>query len=67
MEKRLEMLMRASGVMAFLFRRVPSDYYERPFEERRDILGSSSSSPPYTSTSAKSRGKEQNGEVAVRE
>eukprot|EP01018_Ginkgo_biloba_P014594 Gb_31573 [translate_table: standard] len=41
-ELRLGKMLRGGGVTAFQFKRVPSDYYDRTFEERRDILGVSS-------------------------
>ncbi|XP_010258976.1 PREDICTED: uncharacterized protein LOC104598550 [Nelumbo nucifera] len=37
-ESRLSAILRANGVRDFLFKRVPSDYYDRPIEARREIL-----------------------------
>ncbi|XP_057977783.1 uncharacterized protein LOC131164534 [Malania oleifera] len=41
-EARLSAILRSNGVRDFAFKRVPSDYYDRPFESRRDILGAAS-------------------------
>ncbi|XP_059642568.1 uncharacterized protein LOC132284475 [Cornus florida] len=41
-EARLSAILRANGVRDFSFKRVPSDYYDRPLEARRDILGAPS-------------------------
>ncbi|KAL5213533.1 hypothetical protein ABZP36_024380 [Zizania latifolia] len=35
---RLSAILTARGVLDFTFRRVPADYYDRPLEERRDLL-----------------------------
>uniref|UniRef100_A0A0E0CPE7 YbaK/aminoacyl-tRNA synthetase-associated domain-containing protein n=1 Tax=Oryza meridionalis TaxID=40149 RepID=A0A0E0CPE7_9ORYZ len=37
-EARLSSILTARGVLDFTFRRVPADYYDRPLEERRDLL-----------------------------
>lgn len=39
---RLSSILRCNGVRDFQFKRVPSDYYDRPLEARRDILGAAS-------------------------
>ncbi|KAJ4956116.1 hypothetical protein NE237_012899 [Protea cynaroides] len=39
---RLSDILRANGVDDFVFKRAPSDYYDRPFEARREILGAAS-------------------------
>ncbi|CAL9087451.1 unnamed protein product [Musa textilis] len=41
-EARLSAILRARGVDDFAFKRVPADYYDRPIEVRRDILGAPS-------------------------
>ncbi|EPS57756.1 hypothetical protein M569_17061 [Genlisea aurea] len=41
-EERLSGILRADAVVDFSFKRVPSDYYERTYESRRDILGAAS-------------------------
>ncbi|XVF10813.1 hypothetical protein REPUB_Repub07fG0215900 [Reevesia pubescens] len=41
-EARLSNILRSNGVNEFSFKRVPSDYYDWPFESRRDILGAAS-------------------------
>lgn len=41
-EARLSTLLAARGVRDFAFRRVPADYYDRPLEERRDLLAADS-------------------------
>ncbi|KAJ8512534.1 hypothetical protein OPV22_002968 [Ensete ventricosum] len=41
-ETRLSAILRARGVDDFAFKRVPADYYDRPIEVRRDILGAPS-------------------------
>ncbi|KAM3242719.1 hypothetical protein ACQJBY_054990 [Aegilops geniculata] len=41
-EERLSDLLAARGVHDFAFRRVPADYYDRPLEERRDLLAADS-------------------------
>lgn len=41
-EARLSAILERSGVYDFCFKRVPSDYYDRTFEERRDLLGAHS-------------------------
>ncbi|XP_068635774.1 uncharacterized protein [Aristolochia californica] len=41
-ESRLSAILKAGGVRDFLFKRVPSDYYDMPLEYRRDVLGASS-------------------------
>lgn len=41
-EQRLSNILEAGGATGFLFKRVPSDYYQRSFEERRDLLGAAS-------------------------
>ncbi|KAM3226116.1 hypothetical protein ACQJBY_058665 [Aegilops geniculata] len=41
-EERLSALLAARGVHDFAFRRVPADYYDRPLEERRDLLAADS-------------------------
>lgn len=41
-ESRLSAVLLAGGVRDFSFKRVPSDYYDRSLEERRDILGAPS-------------------------
>ncbi|ERM94062.1 hypothetical protein AMTR_s00010p00069750 [Amborella trichopoda] len=42
MESRISHILRSGGVGDFEFKRVPSDYYERSLEERRDIVGAPS-------------------------
>uniref|UniRef100_A0A0E0K389 YbaK/aminoacyl-tRNA synthetase-associated domain-containing protein n=1 Tax=Oryza punctata TaxID=4537 RepID=A0A0E0K389_ORYPU len=37
-EARLSSILTERGVLDFTFRRVPADYYDRPLEERRDLL-----------------------------
>lgn len=39
---RLSAILRNRGVDDFVFKRVPSDYYDRPLEARRDILEAAS-------------------------
>ncbi|XP_043716072.1 uncharacterized protein LOC122664358 [Telopea speciosissima] len=39
---RLSAILRAKGVDDFVFKRAPSDYYDRPIEARREILGAAS-------------------------
>lgn len=41
-EQRLSNILRAAGATKFIFRTVPSDYYERTYEKRRDLLGAAS-------------------------
>ncbi|CAL1375807.1 unnamed protein product [Linum trigynum] len=41
-EERLSSILRSNGVTDFAFKRVPSDYYDWPFESRRDVLGAAS-------------------------
>ncbi|PKI41575.1 hypothetical protein CRG98_038086 [Punica granatum] len=41
-EARLSAILKSSGVRDFCFKRVPGDYYDRTFEERRDLLGAHS-------------------------
>jgi len=41
-EQRLSNILRDAGAAEFIFRTVPSDYYERTYEERRDLLGAAS-------------------------
>lgn len=41
-EARLSNILRSNGVKDFLFKRVPSDYYDWPLESRRDVLGAAS-------------------------
>ena len=41
-EHRLGRILESVGVYSFEFKRVPSDYYDRSFEERRDLLGAAS-------------------------
>ncbi|XP_022735982.1 uncharacterized protein LOC111289308 [Durio zibethinus] len=41
-EVRLFNILRSNGVNGFLFKRVPSDYYDWPLESRRDVLGAAS-------------------------
>ncbi|CAK9181949.1 unnamed protein product [Ilex paraguariensis] len=41
-EARLSAILHANDVRDFLFKRVPSDYYDSPFEARRDVLGAHS-------------------------
>ncbi|KAH9538229.1 hypothetical protein CY35_16G095500 [Sphagnum magellanicum] len=41
-EQRLAKILTAAGATGFTFKRVPSNYYERSFEERRDLLGAAS-------------------------
>jgi hypothetical protein len=42
MEQRLAKILTAAGATGFTFKRVPFNYYERSFEERRDLLGATS-------------------------
>lgn len=42
MEEKLGTILRQSGVTSYQFKRVPSNYYDRTFEERRDLLGAAS-------------------------
>lgn len=39
---RLSAILRSNGVRDFTFKSVPSDYYDRPLEVRRDLLGAAS-------------------------
>ncbi|XP_042489771.1 uncharacterized protein LOC122069754 [Macadamia integrifolia] len=39
---RLSAILKANGVDDFVFKSAPSDYYDRPIEARRDILGAAS-------------------------
>ncbi|CAH8362735.1 unnamed protein product [Eruca vesicaria subsp. sativa] len=39
---RLSAILRSGGVKEFSFKRVSPDYYDRPLESRRDVLGASS-------------------------
>lgn len=41
-ESRLGALLKEQGVHGFAFLRVPLDYYDRPYEARRDLLGAAS-------------------------
>ncbi|KAK3429018.1 hypothetical protein EUGRSUZ_E00435 [Eucalyptus grandis] len=41
-EARLSAILRSNGVADFAFKRVPGDYYDRSYEERRRILGAHS-------------------------
>ncbi|KAI3869825.1 hypothetical protein MKW98_031006 [Papaver atlanticum] len=41
-QSRLSSILRSNGVTDFLFKTVPSDYYDRPFESRREILNAAS-------------------------
>lgn len=41
-EARLFAILKSNGVDDFCFKRVPNDYYDRTFEERRDLLGAHS-------------------------
>jgi prolyl-tRNA editing enzyme YbaK/EbsC (Cys-tRNA(Pro) deacylase) len=41
-EQQLAKILTAAGATGFTFKRVPSNYYERSFEERRDLLGATS-------------------------
>ncbi|PIN27100.1 hypothetical protein CDL12_00133 [Handroanthus impetiginosus] len=41
-ESGLSAILRANSVRNFLFKRVPSDYYESTLEARRDVLGAAS-------------------------
>ena len=41
-EHRLGRILESVGVHSFEFKRVPSDYYDRSFEERRALLGAAS-------------------------
>jgi hypothetical protein len=41
-EQRLAKILTAAGATGFTFKRVPSNYYQRSFEERRDLLGATS-------------------------
>ncbi|KAK9277434.1 hypothetical protein L1049_006977 [Liquidambar formosana] len=41
-EARLSDILRSNAVREFLFKRVPSDYYDWPLESRRDILAAAS-------------------------
>ncbi|XWS61972.1 hypothetical protein CRYUN_Cryun07bG0170700 [Craigia yunnanensis] len=41
-ESRLSNILRSNGVNDFSFKRVASDYYDWPFESRRDVLGAAS-------------------------
>lgn len=42
LEDKLGRLLLTAGVTFFQFKRVPPDYYDRSFEERRDLLGAAS-------------------------
>ncbi|GAB2274155.1 hypothetical protein Dimus_008924 [Dionaea muscipula] len=39
---RLSTILRSNNVSDFIFKRVPSDYYDLPLEARRDVLGAAS-------------------------
>lgn len=41
-EQRLSKVLQDSGATGFIFKAVPSDYYGRTYEERRDLLGAAS-------------------------
>ncbi|KAI3974260.1 hypothetical protein MKX01_030929 [Papaver californicum] len=41
-ESRLSSILRSNGVTNFLFKTVPSDYYDRPFVSRRELLNAAS-------------------------
>ncbi|CAK9209170.1 unnamed protein product [Sphagnum troendelagicum] len=41
-QNRLAKILTAAGATGFTFKRVPSNYYQRSFEERRDLLGATS-------------------------
>ncbi|KAM4085688.1 hypothetical protein ACJW30_10G045900 [Castanea mollissima] len=41
-ESRLSSILRTNGVNNFSFKKVPADYYDWPFEARRDALGAAS-------------------------
>ena len=41
-EHKLARILESVGVYSFEFKRVPSDYYDRSFEERRCLLGAAS-------------------------
>jgi hypothetical protein len=41
-EQRLSKIIRGAGATEFIFKTVPSDYYERTYEERRGLLGAAS-------------------------
>lgn len=41
-EQRLSNILRTEGATDFIFKTVPSDYYDRTYEERRDLLGAAS-------------------------
>ncbi|CAN1333454.1 hypothetical protein LINPERPRIM_LOCUS36049 [Linum perenne] len=41
-EDRLSAILRSNGVTDFSFKRVASDYYDWPYESRRDVLGAAS-------------------------
>ncbi|KAL4602502.1 hypothetical protein ACB092_10G057300 [Castanea dentata] len=41
-ESRLSSILRTTGVNDFSFKKVPADYYDWPFEARRDALGAAS-------------------------
>ncbi|KAK9984657.1 hypothetical protein SO802_034182 [Lithocarpus litseifolius] len=41
-ESRLSSILRTNGVSDFSFKKVPADYYDWPFEARRDALGAAS-------------------------
>ncbi|CAN0842187.1 hypothetical protein LINGRAHAP2_LOCUS3533 [Linum grandiflorum] len=41
-EDRLSAILRSNGVTDFAFKRVASDYYDWPYESRRDVLGAAS-------------------------
>ncbi|KAL3499553.1 hypothetical protein ACH5RR_038646 [Cinchona calisaya] len=41
-EGRLSVILHTNGVKDFIFKRVPSDYYDWPLEARRDVLGAAS-------------------------
>lgn len=40
--ERLSGIIRSNGVLDFVFKEAPADYYDRPLEVRRDILGAAS-------------------------
>ncbi|XP_024363905.1 uncharacterized protein [Physcomitrium patens] len=41
-EQRLSKLLQAAGASEFVFKTVPSDYYDRSYEQRRDLLSAAS-------------------------
>lgn len=42
MEEKLQKILHEAGVTSYICKRVPLDYYDRTFEERRDLLGAAS-------------------------